>query len=389
MFNLIFLFMKRFNWLFYILFAFAFIACDDEEEDILDTEAPEILWTLPVEGSEAEVEDDGDFVVRVEADVTDNVGLEEVTIGVTAPGGQLQVVHTENVSDFLNDSREADIEETISLGDASLTPGNYLITITATDESGNQEEQSRIISVMEQAPAEAITIEGIEEGQTLETLGSTAGVPTTFRFQGEEGIDSVNVSARNIEDDREIFNQGFNQAFFDENNIDNTGDFSFQEDLRFPNTSLVRGATDLTVRTFRGGTMVDETTVNTNLEPVANATEIPFNATPAADLPEGTRLFASGNFTADDEFSDINDPGFELLEDAENPGTFGTTIFADPNEPRSVNFRFSMMDTEGNSAFEVDENCLEVAEDFRTFDTGIDASVDVGNINFSGFGDCL
>lgn len=373
--------MKKLNWLFLILLTFSFVACNDEEET-LDTENPTIVITSPTSGTEFNANDE----IAVRATVSDNLGLEEVTVWVTPPGGQAQQVHSENVSDFLNDSRDADIDETIQLGTESIAAGDYIIAVRALDERGNMAEESVTISIAEQTQTEPITVSGIEEGQTLNVLGDANGVPATFNFTGEAGIDSVNVSARTVEGDREILNRGFNQAFFDENNIDNTGDFSFEDDLMFPNTSLARGQNNLTVRTFRGGEMVGERTINNTLEPAEGTREIRFNATPSTTLPEGSRVFTSGNFTSNETFSRIDDPGFELLEDTENPGTFGTTIFADPN--RDVNFRFSRMDADGTTSFEVDENCAETGQDFRTFSPSTDESINAENVNFAGIGAC-
>ena len=196
----------------------------------------------------------------------------------------------------------------------------------------------------------------------------------------------MNVSARTTEGDLEILNRGFGQDFFDENNIDNSGNFSFQDNLEFPNTSLARGENTLNIRTFRNGEMVDERNFTTILEPAAGTREVAFNASPAATLPEGSRLFASGNFVNSEVFTDIDDPAFELMEDPENPGTFGTTIFADPD--RDVNFRLARMDADGIAAFEVDEECLEVGPDFRTFSPATDEEIAIENVNFPGLGVC-
>jgi hypothetical protein len=381
--------MKKINWFIFTFMAFAIFACDDDEE-ILDSTAPTINITAPTDGEDYTL-GEGDLNINIAFTVMDDLGLEEVTLSVMRPDGTTAELENWDVNDFLNDNTEVSEEFTLVL--PNNTPeGDYTIMVDATDESGNTASQESVtVTIIGGGTGEpgepGISVEGIEEGQTLNTLGGAEGVPATFNFTGEEGIDSVNVSARRVEDDREIFNRGFNQAFFDENNIDNTGDFSFQNNLRFPNTSLARGASNLTVRSFRGGQMVGERTVNTNLEPAEGTQEVAFNATPATVLPEGSRVFTSGNFTAGDEFSRIDDPGFELMEDINNPGTFGTTVFADPN--RDVNFRFSRMDADGVSSFEVDENCQELGQDSRTFSpaTDAEAGVNTENVRFRGV-DC-
>jgi hypothetical protein len=377
--------MKKINWFIFTFMAFAIFACDDEE--VLDSEAPTINITSPTNGEDYTL-GEADLDINIAFTVMDDMGLEEVTLSVMRPDGTTTELETWDVNDFLNDNREVSEEFTLTL--PNNTPaGDYTIMVDASDESANTATQESVtITIIEGSTGgeAGISIDGIEEGQTFETLGGTDGVPATFNFQGEEGIDSVNVSARTVEGDREIFNRGFNQAFFDENNIDNSGDFSFQNDLRFPNTVNAQGENTLTVRSFRGGQMVGERSVNSNLQPAAGTSEVAFNATPSAALPEGSRVFASGNFTDDATFSSINDPGFELMEDENNPGTFGTTVFADPN--RDVNFRFSRMDADGTSSFEVDENCQETTQDFRTFSPGTDTGVNAENVNFAGLGNC-
>ncbi len=154
--------------------AFAIFACDDEASTI-DTQDPTISISSPT--SNQEFNNDG--VVPVRATVKDNLGLDEVTIWVTPPGGQAQQVFTESVSDFLNDNREAEIDEDIdlSLGGAPAA-GSYVITVRAIDERENMAEQSVTVMIREADDnAPTITITSPEDnasfqaGQTMVLAG--------------------------------------------------------------------------------------------------------------------------------------------------------------------------------------------------------------------------
>lgn len=148
--------MKKLNYLFLMFLSLTFIACEDDTDAVLDNEDPTITIVSPT----SQFEYYPDEEVLVDATVRDNLGLESVAISVTPPGGVAQVVHTEDVSDFLNDNTEADIEEVISLGTATPPAGSYIITVTATDERGNVAEQSVTINILEEdlvAPAVVVT----------------------------------------------------------------------------------------------------------------------------------------------------------------------------------------------------------------------------------------
>lgn len=148
--------MRKLNYLFLMLFLATIISCEDDSDAVLDNENPTITIVSPT----SQMELYPDEQVMVEATVRDNLGLEEVTVSVTPPGGTAQVVLTESVSDFLNDNKEAEIEEAISLGTATPAAGSYLITVTATDERGNKDSKSVTINVLEDdqvMPAIAVT----------------------------------------------------------------------------------------------------------------------------------------------------------------------------------------------------------------------------------------
>lgn len=136
--------MKKFNWLFPFLFSFAFVACDDDDDVVLDTVAPNITITNPAPnttfpaGSEFELT----------ADITDNEGLEEVRMFVTGPDGNRIASFDEEVRDFLNDNRNYDLDIDIELP-ADAATGSYTITVEAEDEAGNTTDETVMMMVNE------------------------------------------------------------------------------------------------------------------------------------------------------------------------------------------------------------------------------------------------
>lgn len=148
--------MKKLNYLFLMFLSVLFFACQDDTDAVLDNEAPNITIVSPT----TQMEFYPDEIITVDANVRDNLGLESVSISVTPPGGAPQVVHTESVRDFLNDSKEADIEQVISLGTSTPPAGSYVITVQAVDKRDNDAEQSVTIIILEDdqnAPTVTIT----------------------------------------------------------------------------------------------------------------------------------------------------------------------------------------------------------------------------------------
>ena len=147
--------MKKLNLFFLSFLAFAFIACE-EDEGAVDTTKPSITITSPTSGMELSFDES----VTVAATVTDNLGLEVVTVWVTPPGGTAQEIPElkEEVGDFLNDNTKADISGTVNLTGGTGASGDYLITVRATDERGNVADKSVTVTVGE-ADAVAPTVE--------------------------------------------------------------------------------------------------------------------------------------------------------------------------------------------------------------------------------------
>ncbi|MER2998445.1 DUF4625 domain-containing protein [Pontibacter populi] len=137
--------MKKLNWAFLILFSFAFVACDDDDDDVtLDTTDPVITITSPTDG--ATVTAGG--VINLEGSVTDNEGLEEITISMTDPDGTETELSDETIRDFLNDDREADFDIDITV-DANAAPGDWMVNVTAMDDAGNEATKSVMVTLTE------------------------------------------------------------------------------------------------------------------------------------------------------------------------------------------------------------------------------------------------
>ncbi|MBB6610614.1 DUF4625 domain-containing protein [Pontibacter sp. Tf4] len=137
--------MKKLNWAFLFLFSFAFIACDDDDDEVtLDTTDPVITITSPTDG--ATVAAGGE--INLEGTVTDNEGLEEITISMTDPSGATTELSDKTIRDFLNDDRNADFDVDITV-DANAAPGNWTVNVTAMDDAGNEATESVTVTLTE------------------------------------------------------------------------------------------------------------------------------------------------------------------------------------------------------------------------------------------------
>lgn len=150
----------------------------------VDTHAPKVKINNPVEGATYSP----DEKISLRAEILDNLALESVTVSLTPPGGDAQLVHTANPEDFSNDNRAANISEAISFGTAAPA-GEYTLTITATDAHENVATESVLIHVHEPDPnAPAITIYNPEDGTEF-----NAAEEITFeaRVEDESALESV------------------------------------------------------------------------------------------------------------------------------------------------------------------------------------------------------
>ncbi|MCX2739390.1 DUF4625 domain-containing protein [Pontibacter anaerobius] len=135
--------MKKLNWLFLMFLSFAFVACDDDDDEVdLDVTAPTITISSPTDNA---VYAAGD-VVEFRANVTDNEGLENIKVWVTNPGGTTSEIEDDDINDFLNDNRQKNLELDVTLP-ADAPVGAYVMTVEATDEQGNNAEESVTITV--------------------------------------------------------------------------------------------------------------------------------------------------------------------------------------------------------------------------------------------------
>ncbi|WP_162426029.1 DUF4625 domain-containing protein [Pontibacter pudoricolor] len=137
--------MKKLNWAFLILFSFAFVACDDDDDEVtLDTTDPVITITSPTTGSTVTA----GGVINLEGNVTDNEGLEEITISITDPSGVNTELTDMTIRDFLNDDRNADFDLDINV-DANAAPGDWTVIVTALDDAGNEASKSVMVTLSE------------------------------------------------------------------------------------------------------------------------------------------------------------------------------------------------------------------------------------------------
>ncbi|WP_162056124.1 DUF4625 domain-containing protein [Pontibacter pamirensis] len=136
--------MRKINWLFLMLLSFSFLACDKDDDVALDTTDPTITILSPAAGTTYAPGD----AVNLQAEIRDNMGLEEVRVSVTDPSGVERQITDQGISDFLNDNREKDLDVEIAL-DANAPNGAYIIRVTAIDEQENEASQAVTVSVVQ------------------------------------------------------------------------------------------------------------------------------------------------------------------------------------------------------------------------------------------------
>lgn len=136
--------MKKLNWLFLMFLSFAFVACDDDDDEVdLDVTAPTINIMSPTANATYSAGD----VVPLRAEIEDNLGLDEVVVSVTDPSGTNREIEDDKIRDFLNDNTNKELDLDINL-DENASAGAYMIIVEATDEQGNTADESVTISVM-------------------------------------------------------------------------------------------------------------------------------------------------------------------------------------------------------------------------------------------------
>lgn len=348
--------MKKFNWLIFTFLAFAIFACDDDDA-VLDTEAPTIVVSSPTSGSEF----NNDQAVPVRATVNDNLGLDEVSVWVTPPGGQAQQVFTEPVSDFLNDDRKAEIDETINLGTGTVAPGTYVITVQATDDRGNQSQETVSVTVREADP-NAPTI-AITSPETDDSFQAGSDMIISALVTEDMNLSSVNVTVM----------AGNETAIYDSTITEFTDVTShqIQDTVTIPRDAAL-GTYTLTITAEDvAGNTVEETKTFTVSEPGARVTF----TIPEANLPTGTtaedEVFIAGEFANATWAEPGTDPRFRLNTNDDGSRTI-TLDLANETEVENVN-QFKFGRAGGWSTVEVDANCQDIPnrEFTATGDTGI------------------
>lgn len=363
--------MKKFNWLCLTLFAFVFVACDDDDEGTLDTTAPTVSITSPAEGAEYMPGD----VVSINFTVTDDLGLETITLMVNGTNEK-----TWDVDDFLNDDTNVTKDYELTIPE-NTTAGPYTISIDATDNAGNTATTvTRTITVMDQSQQAGISVTGIDEGAQIESVGNRT--PFSFNVSDPEGVDSLNVNVT-TESGVEISNQAFGGDFF--SNVSDNTNFSVDTALNIPNVSAATGNQALTVNAFRGGEMVQTSAVNFVGAPMADAREVTFTVNVPATIPDTAQVVIAGDFQSPNAFR-TDDPLYALTENED--GTWSGTFFVSGD----MTYKYALLSEEGNDArnyryVEKDATCGEISDRTYTFEGG-EATVTDTVENFRNVGTC-
>lgn len=106
---------------------FVFVACDDDEGD---QTAPSVEVSSPAANARILVGE----TVQVNAVVEDETGLAEITVALTAAGGNFPLL-TLGPNDFTSPTRHV-VDQAITVP-ATVPPGQYAVAITARDLAGN------------------------------------------------------------------------------------------------------------------------------------------------------------------------------------------------------------------------------------------------------------
>lgn len=331
--------MKKINWLVFTFLAFTIFACKDDDST-LDTEKPTITISAPTSGQEL----NNDEQLQVRATVRDNLGLDEVTIWVTPPGGQAQQVFSEPVSDFLNDSREATIEENINLGTGTVAPGSYLITVRAVDERGNMAEQSVTVDVREADPnAPTITITSPEDNATFE-LGSD--MILSALVEEDMNLATIDVTASTGNEDPIV---DMNITEFDAN-----GSHQIQDTVTIPADAAIGTYTLTITATDLAGNETVETRTFSVTEASARMAAFTITGVPA-NTPADEDLFISGEFADGTWVEPGTDDRFMLTRNED--GTFSTNLaLSETTEVEGIN-QFKIFRRGGWGTGEVAANC--------------------------------
>lgn len=106
---------------------FVFVACDDDEGD---QTAPSVEVSSPAANARILAGE----TVQVNAVVEDETGLAEITVALTAAGGNFPLL-TLGPNDFTSPTRHV-VDQAITVP-ATVPPGQYAVAITARDLAGN------------------------------------------------------------------------------------------------------------------------------------------------------------------------------------------------------------------------------------------------------------
>lgn len=147
--------LKKYSYLLLAALMATSVACkDDEGGTVIDVSDPTATLTSPTEG-QLETGFDAGSAFNVTGTVTDNGGLQSVSLMVEAPNDGA-IWYTRNWSATQINGRTLDINETIEIP-ADAEAGTHVMTLNATDLAGNDFQQTWNINVLPDAGGEAVT----------------------------------------------------------------------------------------------------------------------------------------------------------------------------------------------------------------------------------------
>ncbi|EMR04792.1 DUF4625 domain-containing protein [Cesiribacter andamanensis] len=170
--------LKKFSYLLLSALLVTSVACkDDEGGPVIDVSDPEATLTSPTTAQLEAGFDPGDSYT-VAGTVTDNGGLQSVSLTVAAPGAAATPWYTKNWTATQINGTTATLNETITIPNDAAA-GTHVMTLRATDLSGNDFEQTWNINVRAAAEGNttfSVTVpENTPEGAKVFVVGQMTG----------------------------------------------------------------------------------------------------------------------------------------------------------------------------------------------------------------------
>lgn len=199
--------MRTFHFIIFSLIAFTFIACNDQEA-APDTQDPALTLSTPLAEAEYKVGDD----VIITAEVKDNIALESVSISISLPDGENQVIQTLTEEHFTNDQREAIVNKSFSTKD--LAGGNYTFTVEARDRSGNTSQKNAKVFI-QKPDTSAPEINILQPEENAEFYADNE-ITVQADIIDDAGLESVKISVTAEGKQAQVVHTATEKDFFNE-----------------------------------------------------------------------------------------------------------------------------------------------------------------------------